>query len=454
MPYEIRVPRLGWSMEEGTFVRWLKQSGEAVAVGDLLFEIEGDKAVQEIESVDAGVLYVPEDAPQPGSVVLVGALLGYVLAPGELPPATPQDRSGPPIAAPTPPANGDSAAAPAAGPAVRRLARKLGVDLGDVLPTGKSGRISRSDVELYAEAQQLAAGVVRQQSPARLVPSTARAIATPRAKRVAGELGIDWTGLQGTGRDGRIREADVLRARREPIIASTPSQPAGRLSPRRKAIAQRLRAARDHVVPVTLTTVADATNLGALREQFKSHPSGIVPTYADLVACLVARVLMRHPELAVVWSEDHGALLPMTGAIHVGIAVDTPAGLLVPVLRDVLARPLASIALESRELIERARAGRLKSADVDGGAITISNLGAYGIDAFTPVINPPQIAILGLGAIRREPVVLADDRIAPRDRVTLSLTFDHAAVDGAPAAAFLRDVVGALENAAAWLLSQ
>ncbi len=227
------------------------------------------------------------------------------------------------------------------------------------------------------------------------------------------------------------------------------------MSPRRQAIADRLRASRDLTVPVTLTTTSDATNLAALREQFKSHPAGIVPTYADLIACLVARVLRRHAQLAVHWDDDHRSLIPIgADGIHVGIAVDTPDGLLVPVLRDVLGKPLLSVAEESRLLSDRARSGRLRAAEMQGGAITISNLGAYGIEAFTPVINDPQVAILGLGAIRREAVVLADERIVPRQRLTLSLTFDHAAVDGAPAAAFLRDVSEALENAAAHLLGE
>ncbi len=466
MAYEVRVPRLGWSMEEGTFVRWLKQPGDVVAAGDLLFEIEGEKALQEVESIDAGTLYIPPDAPQPGSTVAVGAVLGYLLAPGEAAPA-PSPAAGQPEAA-GPPAdkadanngNGSSAALPAAGPAVRRLARELGVDLADVTPSDKSGRISRADVEVVAEGKRRFSSTADTTATAEPSTSASRPIATPRARRVARELGVDWTVLQGTGRHGRIRAADVHR---QPVEAARPSaasdqsplRPAARMSPRRQAIANRLRASRDLTVPVTLTTTADVTNLVALREQFRSHPSGVVPTYADVIGCLVARVLRRHAQLAVRWDDAHTALMPIDAeAIHVGIAVDTPDGLLVPVVRDVLGKSLLSVAEESKLLAERARSGRLRAGDMQDAAITISNLGAYGIDAFTPVINDPQVVILGLGAIRREPVVLADERIVARQRMTLSLTFDHAAVDGAPAAAFLQDVSAALENAAAYLLGE
>ena len=174
---------------------------------------------------------------------------------------------------------------------------------------------------------------------------------------------------------------------------------------------------------------------------------------APILACLIARVVRRHPQLAVRWTDDGRSLVAVAETdIHIGIAVDAPAGLLVPIVRSVAGKSLPAVAAESAALVERARAGRLSSAEMQGGVLTISNLGGHGIDGFTPIINYPEIAILGVGAIRREAVVLPDDRIVPQDRVTLSLTFDHAAVDGAPAAAFLRNVVSAVENPAAALL--
>jgi pyruvate dehydrogenase E2 component (dihydrolipoamide acetyltransferase) len=170
-----------------------------------------------------------------------------------------------------------------------------------------------------------------------------------------------------------------------------------------------------------------------------------VPAYTDIVAYAVARELARHPHIAACW-QGHQLSTPQrsSNGFDIGIAVHTELGLLVPVLRAVGCGPLPEVATQSRTLIERARQGKLTAAQMQGGVFTISSLGAYGIEAFTPVINYPQVAILGLGAIRREAVVLPDGQIAARDRMTLSLTFDHAALDGVPAAEFLRDVVAAL----------
>lgn len=455
MAHEIRVPRLGWSMEEGILVRWLKRPGDEVAEGEPLFELEGEKAVQEIGSLDAGTLYLPADAPALGSTVLVGALLGYLLAPGEAPPSTPGSYNNSPSATPAsapPDKPNKPGSTPPAGPAARRLARKLGVNLSGVPGSGKSGRITHADVGQVAATLR---GTNGAEQPARSshVQSGARAaVATPRARRVAGELGVDWRTLSGSGRDGRVREADVRAAASE-RPAQISSAVENLLTPRRKAIAQRLRHSRDMTVPVTLTTTADVTNLVSLRQQFKSGGASVVPAYTDLVASLAARVLRRHPQLAVRWEEVHDTLRAVPESdMHIGIAVDTTAGLLVPVVRDILRKSLVAVAEESRTLADRARSGRLTAAEMQAAVITVSNLGGYGIDAFTPVINYPEIAILGLGAVRREPVVGENDQIVIRERMVLSLTFDHAAVDGAPAAAFLADIASALANPAAHLL--
>lgn len=388
MGHEIRIPRLGWSMEEGTFVGWLKKPGEIVRIGEPLFEFEGDKATQTIEAVDAGILSIPPDAPEPGAVVAVGALLGYLLAAGE---ALPVVRSTPTAAAvSTPP---QPVPVPTARPSSSHLP-----------------------------------------------------VASPRARRVARELGVDWTQLEGSGRHGRIRDADIraASARRRDDANAQPARSATSAS-RRRAIAERLRLSQERTVPVTLTTMFDATNLIALRERFKATRARIVPAYTDLVACVVAQVLTRHPHIAARRQDNHSSYVrPAAAGFDLGIAVHTEDGLLVPVLRAVGSKSLLEIAEQARTLVERARASQLTAAEMQGGVFTITNLGAYGIDAFTPVINYPELAILGLGAIRREAVVLPDGRIVPRERMTLSLTFDHAVLDGVPAAAFLRDVAAAL----------
>jgi len=441
MAKEIRVPRLGWSMEEGVLVRWLKQPGEKVTEEEPLFELEGEKAVQEIGSLDAGTLYLPPDAPAIGSTVLVGALLGYLLAPGEAPPSqsAKSDHSPDSVkpAAPLekPPKPG---LATTGGPAARRMARKLRAN-GTGQAVGSPTTSTAPNVEQVARSQGMANGA-------------AATVASPRARRVASELGVDWRTLPGTGAGGRVREADVRAAAAESQVAPS-SAGDNLLTPRRKAIAQRLRHSRDMTVPVTLTTTADVTNLVALRAQFKAAAAGAVPAYTDLVASLVARAIRRHPPLAVRWSPDQSQLIAIgDDQIHVGIAVDTQEGLLVPVVREILRKSLVAIAEETRELANKARGGRLTAAEMQAAVITISNLGGYGIDAFTPVINFPEITILGLGAVRREPVVGENDQIVIRERMVLSLTFDHAAVDGAPAAAFLADIAAALANPAAHLL--
>jgi pyruvate dehydrogenase E2 component (dihydrolipoamide acetyltransferase) len=165
------------------------------------------------------------------------------------------------------------------------------------------------------------------------------------------------------------------------------------------------------------------------------------------MAKLVASVLGRHPSMAVRWNEDHSDLIPATEEqFHVGIAVDTADGLLVAVVRDVANQPLESVVQQSRALIERSRSGRLTRDEMGGGLLTITNLGAYGIDHFTPIINAPEIAILGMGAIQRQPWFDAENRLVPQHRMGISLTFDHAAIDGAPAAAFLKDLVDSIET--------
>jgi pyruvate dehydrogenase E2 component (dihydrolipoamide acetyltransferase) len=280
---------------------------------------------------------------------------------------------------------------------------------------------------------------------------------------VAVELGIDWRQSQGTGASGRVREADVRRAAAShphSVSAATTQQydngnPAAvevvPHTPRRRTIAQRMLASRQQTAPVTLTTRADATNLVALRQQFKVA-GGIVPTYADIAAKLTALALLRHPELSGRWCNDH-LELPPAGTIDISLAVDVPEGLVAPLIRDVARCSLVEVARQSQRLVELARSNRLTTADMVGGVFTITNLGHLGIDAFTPSIQHPQTAILGLGAIRREPVVLAGDAIAVRDMITLSLTFDHRAVDGAPAARFFQTLCSAFVSPSAWLIS-
>jgi pyruvate dehydrogenase E2 component (dihydrolipoamide acetyltransferase) len=223
------------------------------------------------------------------------------------------------------------------------------------------------------------------------------------------------------------------------------------IRPTRRAIASRMVESHTATAPVTLTTTVDASNLVNLRGQFRAPGAdlGSVPSYTDFVVKLTALALRDHPRLNARWEGDR---IDLATEAHIGVAVDTEAGLLVPVIRGAGGLGLRQIADRSRDLIGRARAGTLAAAEMQGGTFTISNLGVFGIEAFTPIINLPECAILGLGRIAREPA-LVGDRVEARERLVLSLTFDHRIVDGAPAARFLQDVGRRIENPGPWLLS-
>lgn len=238
--------------------------------------------------------------------------------------------------------------------------------------------------------------------------------------------------MAGTGRGGRIRERDVRGA------AATGTEKIVRLGPIRRATVAHLQKSQHATVPVTLTTTADVTDLMTRRREW-GDPA---PSVTDCFVQVVARALQRHPLLAARWVDDH---LVLPDGIHIGIAVDTDAGLLVPVVRDAATLSLGDIATRSRDLFARARQGKLHAKEMEGGVFTITNLGMYGIDAFTPVLNWPECAVLGIGRIRRVPV-FAGEQVIGRDQATLSMTFDHRIVDGAPAARFLQTLVQEVEK--------
>ena len=436
MPIPITIPRLGWNMETGTFIEWLMNDGDTVKPGDRLYRLEGEKSVEEIESFDGGVLFIPPDAPKPGDSVPVGAVLGYLLQPGEAKPEPTGDREvyaelearvqavnakaeehrlfqhrlsrAKEILVEPKQIGAAGSSDPVASPSLRRLAREKGIDLTAVSGSGPGGRITEHDLE----------------------PKTA----SPRARRLANLHNIDLATIRGTGKTGRIRERDIPVAKS--LGGLTP--PARQV---RTAIAARMMASRANTAPVTLTTQVDATNLVNLREQFKTIESP-APSFNDFFLKLAATALLKHPQLAARWT-DAGIVQP--SSTNIGFATDTDAGLLVPVVRDVPNLGLRQIAARSRELIEKARGGSLSSRDMSDGCFTITNLGAFGIDAFTPIINYPECSILGIGRIEKRPV--ADgDRVVIRDQVWLSLTFDHRIVDGAPAARFLQTLALLVTN--------
>jgi pyruvate dehydrogenase E2 component (dihydrolipoamide acetyltransferase) len=382
MAIPITIPRLGWNMEEGVFAGWLKRDGDRVRAGEPLFRLESDKATEDVECLDEGILHLPANGPKEGDALSVGAVIGYLLAEGE--------------------------AIPESEP----------IDMRE--PSGVSRRVT-------IEAPQ--------QETRRLTPlgSPDRDLISPRARRVAKQLGVDPSTLHGTGHTGRIREKDVLAA-----AGDSESIPVG---PIRRTIATRMVAAIQASAPVLLTTTADATELVKLRRRFLANDE-VVPSYTDLIIKLTSEALKNHRLLNARWAGDR---IIVSKLIHVGIAVDTEAGLLVSVIRDVPSLSLKQLTEKTRDLIERARGGKLSLDEMRGGTFTVTNLGSFGIDAFTPILNDGQSGILGIGRIKREPAVVGD-QVVPRDRITLSLTFDHRVVDGAPAARFLQTLCALIEK--------
>ena len=471
MAIEILVPRLGWSMDEGTFSKWLKEEGELVQEGDALFELESDKATQEVESFDGGILRLPVGAPQPGEVVVVGQRLGYLCKPDEPLPAAgaplEQADSAPQVEAPAKPSPPHvSRSESPASPSARRLARKLGVDIRQVTGAGNRRSVTEEDVQAAANVQ---ADPLPQKKESVPTDKPSQAV-SPRAAARAVELGVGLSGVTGTGRGGRIRERDVLAAAQGAVPMKSPpgadAQMQGpatattdRAAPQgavpalsvRKTIAERMVAATQQSAQVTLMVKADVSQLLSVREEFKAASTLRkieVPTITGMFAKLVAAALQHHPQLLHQWT-DGGIVAP--DGVHLVIAVDTEHGLLAPVLRNVSELPLAEITRQLPALIQRARARQLTPAELQGGTFTLSNLGRYAVDGFTPILNLPQSAILGIGRISREPTVVGD-QIVIGDQVSLSLTFDHRVHDGVPAAAFLQTVCELLKQPGPWLM--
>ena len=389
MPINITLPRLGWSMEEGKFLAWLKQDGDFIKEGEPLFTLESDKAAQEVEAIDSGILHIAPDDPKPGDIIKVGHVLGYLLAEGESAPVSKQRE--------------------------------------------EKAEDSGPENLIHSPAPILLPPKSRTETPA-----------SPRARRAAKTHRVDLATLAPTGKGGRIRERDVLAAATAIPTAGMRQVP---LTQMRRTIAARLMHSRQTTVPVTITGRCDATEILALRKQLKSMGEkadlAVIPTINDILVKLAAAALRQHPMLAATWAEDH-LLLPES--IHLGIAVDTEGGLLVPVIRNADTSTLTQVAGQSQKLIAAACSGQLAATDMQGACFTLSNLGSLGVEAFTPVINPPESAILGIGAIVREAVPLDDGTFAARDRLTLSLTFDHRVNDGAAAARFLQTLRNLIEQ--------
>jgi pyruvate/2-oxoglutarate dehydrogenase complex dihydrolipoamide acyltransferase (E2) component len=430
---EVLIPKLGLTMEYGLIEEWLVEPGTPVKPGDPLLRLATDKVDVEVEAEGSGLFH---PAVESGAELPPGALIGWLLEAGEAPPGAGAALETPPAAAPASARNGRLFSSPNA----RRVARERGLDITQLTGTGPGGRIITADILDAAAAPQ-----TQTQTQAQ----TRTGAVSPLVRRDAAAAGVDLAAVTGTGPGGKILRSDIATAATQASTPATPAPPASTapqastqvipLTGMRGVIATRMHASLHEMAQLTLGTEATMDAAMALRAQLKEQwPNA--PTITDLVVRAAALALRDHPRLN---AEVRDNAIHVQPEINVGLAVALDEGLMVPVLKHADRLPLSDLAQESRRLAQAARAGRLTLPELEGGTFTVSTLGSFGIDFFTPVITPGQVAILGVGRLRDS--VRWEQATPVRTQVlTLSITFDHRAVDGAPAAEYLRSVVARL----------
>ncbi len=396
--FEVVMPRLGLTMTEAKITEWLKPEGAWVEKGEILFVLEHEKATLEIESPASGRLHILVPVERAVPILTPIAVLESSGEAGIIK----DERM-------------------RATPKARKLARQQGLPLQGLAGSGVRAMVVVADVQAALQSQSAVK-------------------ASPLAQKVAQEMGVALTSVTGSGPRGQVMRRDVEKAVSGPARPTTAPE-LGALPGLRGIIARRLSASWAERPQVTLTTEADATSLVALRQQVEAEWKLKVSYNAFLIK-LVARALQEHPYINAQLTASGIQTLP---EINIGLAVDTERGLLVPVLQDAGSKSFFEIQEELEPLTQRALEGRSLPDDLTGGTFTLTNLGTYDIDAFTPVINPPECAILGVGRILPRPVGL-NGQIVLREMMALSLSFDHRLVDGAPAARFLQRVKTLIER--------
>jgi pyruvate dehydrogenase E2 component (dihydrolipoamide acetyltransferase) len=441
---EVIIPKLGQTMETGTIVEWLKQEGDPVARGEVLFSLDSDKATLEVESPGKGYLrkiLVPSGIEKP-VLTVIGLITksldedisGYkAKEPSVLSEDKTEERETTEIAEVSAETAQQKVEESLSGrifisPRAKKLATEKGLRIAEITGSGPNGRIVEHDVLKYIE----------------LLPKV-----TPVAKRVADQTGVDLRKVVATGYGGRITKHDVEAAKIQFTASATSISASGTtntpLSGVRAIIARRMFEGHKTTAPVTLTTEADATDLVTMRERLKislAKELGFNLGYNDLLIKIVAYALREFPYMN---ARLEGEVIQQLSEVHIGLAVDTERGLIVPVVRDADRKGIKEIAQELRNVIDRVRTNTVVPDELSGSTFTITNLGMYDIDAFTPIINMPETAILGVGRIKKRPAVV-DGQVIARQMIWLSLTFDHRLVDGAPAARFLQRVKQLVEE--------
>ena len=412
MASEVKLPRLGQGMESGTIVRWLKAEGEEVAKGEPLYELDTDKVTQEVEAEASGVLI---KIVVPDGEVDVGTLIAVIGAPDE--------------------------------------------DVSAILEAALSGNGGRAEAAPAARPAPEAVAVPGDGAATEPAPVSAvrapgeRVKASPLARRIARERGVDLSAIAGTGPEGRVIAEDVERAA-EALVAAVPLAPLAAPAPvpaevevveltsTRRTIARRLTEAWQAPV-FQLVVTADASELVATRERMveRLREGDVKPTVSDLLTRLVASALVRHRAVNAHFVDGRILRFPQA---NVGLAVAAPTGLVVPVVRRADHLSVQEIAAARADLVTRAREGKLQLADLEDGTFTISNLGMYAIEQFVAVLNPPQVAILAVGSIEDRPKVV-DGTLVVAPTMTMTLTCDHRAIDGSEGAEFLGTVEAFVE---------
>ncbi|MFM7403002.1 MAG: 2-oxo acid dehydrogenase subunit E2 [Erythrobacter sp.] len=474
MALDIKMPALSPTMEEGTLARWLVKVGDSVSSGDVMAEIETDKATMEFEAVDEGVI-AAIIIPEGSEGVKVGTVIARLSVEGE---------EAAPDPAPSAPAEVPASEGPAATPTAKKLAEANGIDLASIAGTGPKGKITKEDVEAAIVAGGGSPKPVAAASPAPAAPTAAaapapvaaasgeRIIASPLAKRIAADKGIDLALVRGTGPNGRIVKEDVesftpgavasAPAASAPTTAAAPvaapapaSAPAPaieggapfaeeKLSGVRKVIARRLTESKQTVPHFYLTIDIRLDPLLELRSQLNKslEPDGVKLSVNDLLIKALARALIRVPQCNVSY---HGDTLRRYSRADVSVAVAAPSGLITPVITSADSKGLAAISTEMKTLAGKARDGKLMPHEYQGGTASLSNLGMFGIKQFDAVINPPQGMILAVGAGQQAPYVV-NGAIEVATVLHASGSFDHRAIDGADGAQLMEAIKQLCEN--------
>jgi pyruvate dehydrogenase E2 component (dihydrolipoamide acetyltransferase) len=413
MSSQVTLPRLGQGMESGTIVRWLKSEGDQVEKGDPLYELDTEKVTQEVEADASGVLL--KILAGEGEEIEVGRAIAVI---GE---------------------EGEEVAEPAA-----EVEEPTEVTEEEEQEEGEPAREREEERERVREAPP--------EGPTEPVQRVdgGRVKASPLARRIAKERGIDLAQLRGTGPEGRIVAEDVERAQvsaaKAPVAGA--AAPSGevevvKLNQMRKTIARRMTEAWE-APAFQIAMSADMTASIRLREALleRVDEGGVRPTYSDILTKVAALGLMRHREMNAHFAGDSVQIFPTA---NIGIAVAVPQGLVVPVIASCETKSIPEIAAARADIVSRTREGKLKAEDLENGTFTISNLGMYGVERFTAVLNPPQAGILAVGAIEERAVVV-DGELEVQPRMDMTLTVDHRSVDGATASGFLRTVKSFLEE--------